>query len=50
MFKFIVSFATAFGLMRSAASSNITALVVSHNPDDAIGLNATEITLPISFA
>ena len=30
------------------ASKNMAALVVSHNPDDAVGLNAAEITLPLS--
>jgi hypothetical protein len=25
----------------------MAALVVSHNPDDAVGLNAAEITLPL---
>ena len=29
------------------ASKNMAALVVSHNPDDAVGLNAAEITLPL---
>ena len=29
------------------ASNSIAALVVSHNPDDAVGLNATEIILPL---
>ncbi|MGB1867249.1 MAG: ATP-binding cassette domain-containing protein [Candidatus Puniceispirillaceae bacterium] len=32
------------------ASNNMAALVVSHNPDDAVGLNAAEITLPLSSA
>ena len=32
------------------ASNNMAALVVSHNPDDAVGLNGTEITLPLSSA
>jgi hypothetical protein len=26
----------------------MAALLVSHNPDDAVGLNAAEITLPLS--
>lgn len=30
------------------ASKNMAALVVSHNPDDAVGLTAAEITLPLS--
>ena len=30
------------------ASKNMAALMVSHNPDDAVGLGAAEITLPLS--
>ena len=32
------------------ANNNMAALMVSHNQDDAIGLNATEIKLPLSPA
>ena len=32
------------------ANNNMSALMVSHNQDDAIGLNASEITLPLSPA
>jgi len=32
------------------ASKNMAALMVSHNPDDAIALNAAEISLPLSPA